>query len=124
MENIRSAIARLVKAGMLADKMIKQCKITGEDDTYPYEIWGAVLDGIYELIGEHTTTFDKSATYIIMNVRNLSEDRKTDMLFAVYKMNFADTQIPRPHTIERGEMKQMCKEYGGYLHETPEGDWQ
>lgn len=121
MNEIRDALSRLVKAAMRAKAMQEHYLKIGIDDQPWFEIWGDILDGIYSLIGEHTDTFDHSATFITMNAPILSNERRTEMLLSEYRKNHPVQ--PAPHTFEVNKIADMYRKNGGYMYETPEGDW-
>ena len=121
MDNVRSAIARLVKAGLNARKMQKQSLEVGLEDTLIFQIWGEIMDAIYALIGEHTETLENSITYVAMTAPALSDERRTEILYNVYKRHYGEEKMPRPHIMEQKDMRKMHRENGGYM--TPEGDW-
>ena len=122
MDRMKDALLRLVKAGLSTKKMQEAYLTVGLDDNRLFEIYGNILDAVYDLIGEHTNTFEESVTHLAMTAPILTDDRRAELLMIEYRKNHPDQ--PFPLTMEPEEARQLFKENGGYLlRETPEGDW-
>lgn len=119
MEGIRDALLRMVRAGRKAERMLDAYVEVGLNENTINEIYGQILDGIYCLIGEKTSDFENSITHLAMTAPLLTEERRTEMLYAEYRKN--NPVQPKPNTIERDEMIGMHQKNGGYI--SPEGDW-
>ncbi len=120
MNEIRDALLRMVKTALFLKKMAGAYTVLGLDDNPHHEALGNLCDAIYCLVGEHVEEFDKSVTCLAINAPILSNERRTELLLSEYKKNHLQS---KPNTIEPDEMLEMVKENGGYMHETPEGDW-
>ena len=121
MEGIRSAIARFVSAGMKAKHLHEQYLHNDLNVDPPFEIWGEILSGLYDLIGEETETFEESVTHLAMTAPLLSEERRVKMLYSRYLK--IHPEQPKPITFETIDVQKMYRHNGGYMYETPEGDW-
>ena len=47
-------------------------------------------DGIYKLIGEKADTFEQSVTHLVLTAPYLTNERRTEMLYAEYRKNHAE----------------------------------
>ena len=56
-------LTRLVKVARKAYKTDLALQQLGYDETPYFDIYGEILDGIYELLGEKTDTLEESYTY-------------------------------------------------------------
>ena len=118
---MKDSLLRLVKAGLATKKLQEAYVTVGLDDNTLFDIYVNILDAIYGLIGEHTNTFEESVTYIVMTAPILSDERRATMLEAEYRKNHPEQ--PKPNVCTTAELFKMFNENGGYLRETPEGDW-
>ena len=119
MNNVKDALLRLVHAGLETKKMQEAYLTVGLDDNKLFDVYGSILDAIYNIVGEHTETFEESVTYISMTAPILTEERRWKMLVAEYAKR--NPEQPQPYTFERKDMKELHEKNGGYM--TPEGDW-
>lgn len=117
MDNVRDALLRMYRVAKMAKRY--DAVFEGLDTPY-FRIYGEAVDAIYSLIGEHTETLEESETYNILHTQSLTEDRAVALLMNVYEKN---NTPPKPHVHWVDSMADMVKANGGYLHETPEGDW-
>lgn len=121
MNNVKDALLRMVRAGRKAERMLDAYLEVGLNENTINEVYGHILDAIYNLIGEHTNDIESSVTHLAMTTPLLTDDRRVEILMAEYRKNIVDQ--PSPNTIEPDKMREMTKANGGYLYETPEGDW-
>ena len=122
MNHLRDALLRFVKAGMKTKAMLDLYQGLGLDDANVFEIWSEILSGIYDILGEKTASFEESVTARGMTEKNLTDERRAELLANEYRNNHPIFTMPKPHILERQDVRQMTKENGGYM--TPEGDWQ
>lgn len=92
MENIKDALLHGVKAARSLYHLNEVSDACGYQENPFYENFGEVADSIYALIGEKTETFEESITYLALTTPHLTAERRTEMLFSVYKKNFSDQQ--------------------------------
>lgn len=121
MDNVRDALMRMVKAYNNGKKMLEAYCAVGLNDNLIHEICIDIADGIYQLIGEHTEEWKDSVTSAVLTAPYLDDERRVGMLMAEYAKNFPVQ--PKPVFYTREQMKEDVKKTGGYLYETPEGDW-
>lgn len=117
---MKDAIMRFIKAAMVAKHLDETLTKSGYAETPYATIYDEIAEGLYKMLGEHTEKFADSETYTVLNAPALCDERRAAMLNYVYEKNHT---MPKPDTIETEEMRAMVKKNGGYLHETPEGDW-
>ena len=88
MKNIEAALLREVEAGVELYKMHKAMKEIGVKDDPFWNGFVSVADGIYQLIGEKTETFEESITCLALTSPILTNSRRTGILMSVYRKNF------------------------------------
>lgn len=123
MEGIRDAILRMVKAGLETKKLQEAYANAGLDDNALFQIFSEISSAIYDLIGEQTETFEESKTNTLMNAPCISVEKRAELLYNEYVRNNSCTIQSKPITVTTEQMKEMYRKSGGYLRETPEGDW-
>lgn len=124
MDNIRDALLRMVTTARFLKKMAEAYTVLGLDNNPHHNAYGDLMDAIYYLIGEHTEEFDKSVTYLAINAPILTDERRAELLLSEYMKNHPEqVRQPKPITCTTAELFKMFNENGGYMHETPEGDW-
>lgn len=124
MNEIRDALLRMVKTAMFLKKMAEAYTTLGLDDNPHHEAFGDLVDAIYYIVGEHTEEFEKSVTWLAVTAPILTEERRAELLMSEYRKNHPEGETqPRPITCTTAELFKMFNENGGYMHETPEGDW-
>jgi hypothetical protein len=121
MKHIEDAMKRMVRAALETKKMQEHYLSVGLDDSALFEIYGLILDAIYDLLGEHTDAFEEAVTSIVMSAPLLSEERRVKMLMAEWKRNNMPP-LPSPTFVPKREMNELYQKNGGYM--TPEGDWE
>lgn len=121
MDSMKDALLRLVKAGIRIRKLEQTYLKVGLNGDPLFETYGDICEAIYALVGEHTDEFKDSVTYIVMTAPILSNERRAEMLYSEWKKNHTD--MPRPNVCTTEELFKMFNKNGGYMHETPEGDW-
>ena len=119
MREIQDALLRLIRAGLEAKQLQEGYLNSDLNDNVPFSIYGNIIDAIYYLVGEKTSTLEESVTYTAMTVKGLSESVRLKLLTACYNVNHPAQ--PEPTLIEREEMRKRVRENGGYM--SPEGDW-
>lgn len=120
MDEIRDALQNLIRAGMQARELDEKLRESGYGNT-PYSlIYGEIADAIYAITGEHTEMFEHSVTHTALNAPLLCEERRVAILMHAYWENHKQ---PAPHTFEPDETEKLARKNGGYIRETPEGDW-
>lgn len=121
MDNIKDALLRMVRAARNAKRLQETYLKNGLDDNAAFQIYGDIADGIYYLIGEHTETFDDSATHRALTVPAFDDEHRVRLLMIEYKRNFP--QQPAPRFMSREKMFENVRRVGGYSYQNPEGDW-
>lgn len=125
MEGIKDALLRMIKTALFLKKMAGAYSTIGLDDNPHLQAYGDMCDAIYYLVREHTEEFTESVTYLVLNAPFLSDERRAEMLMSEFKKNrIADIEQPKPNTVSRKEIEKLFKKNGGYMNETPEGDWE
>ena len=123
MKSIRDAILRMINAydqiGIILDAYLK----VGLDSNRLFFAQGEVEEAIYELLGEHTEELSQSNTHIVLTAPIMTNERKSEILYSVWKENNPQLCIkqPKPNTMEPKAMRNILKNNGGYM--APEGDW-
>lgn len=124
MTEIRDALLRMVKTAMFLKKMAEAYTTLGLDDNPHHEAFGDLVDAIYYIVGEHTEEFEKSVTWLAVTAPILTEERRAELLMSEYRKNHPEGEAqPRPITCTAAELFKIFNENGGYMRETPEGDW-
>lgn len=121
MKNVKDALLRMVSAGRKMERLMEAYVDVGLNDTMLHEAYGEIGEAIYDLVGEHTDEFAESVTYTALTAPILSNERRTEILFAEYKKNNGLVCQPSPVITERKEMKELYKKNGGYMFDSPEG---
>lgn len=121
MDSKMAALQKMVSVCSREMKLCNALESAGYERTSHFDAWSELCDAIRYFIGEKTDTdFIYSYTYLIL-MKDLSVQTKTEILMQEYERNHPD--YPGPITMEQTEIKQMVRKNGGYLFETPEGDW-
>lgn len=134
MEISKDALMRVIKATRLSMKLAEDTqKLFAEkgSESVADIIAGELADSIYLISNEHlaqTGNFSDSQT---MQILKSDIDEKTaaelfEIRNRVYGSVFKrkeEPEQPKPHTFERTDFKKMYEQFGGYSHETPEGEW-
>lgn len=123
MKEIYGALFGLVVAHREAETLQNAFVKVGLNDNPIFNIRANIMDAISHIIGEHLDEdqdfIKDSVTSITLSAPFLTDERRTEMLFAEYKKNYPSQ--PKPNTFEQMDMQKMFRESGGYM--TPEGDW-
>jgi len=119
MSDVRGALLRAYRAGKTALKFHEVLEENGLGDSAFYDVYGDIADSIYYLTGDGSASFNESLTWKVLHSDDITEENAVGMLIDKFNAN----SQPRPNTIEPDEMKKMAAKNGGYMHETPEGDW-
>lgn len=99
MQNIKDALLRGVEACRELLKLHEAMEYCGYPENPFWKNYGTIADLIYELIGEHTETFEESVTFLALTAPYLTNERRVEMLYATYKKNFPDQPGPA-HYVE------------------------
>ena len=121
MKEVKDALLRMVKAGRETKKLMEAYVTIGLNDNPLFDIYGNIADAIYYTVGERTETFNESVTKLALEAPILTDERRTEILYSEWKKNH--TELPKPNVCTTAEIFKMFNENGGYMHETPEGDW-
>lgn len=121
MNEMKDALLRMVRAATMTKEMADAYLKVGLDDNKLMSIYGEIAETIYGLIGEHTETYNESVTCLALTTPILTDERRTEILYSEWKKNH--TELPKPNVCTTAEIFKMFNENGGYMHETPEGDW-
>ena len=121
MNEIKDALLRMVNAGRKVEDLMEAYVKVGLNDNPLHEAYGEICEAIYTLLGEHTEAYKDSITCVAMTAPFLTNERRAEILLAEYRKNHAVQ--PRPNTMSSDGMKELFSQNGGYMHETPEGDW-
>ena len=84
--DVRKILKRLVNIAMLSlenDTILEKMHFT---NTPYFELYGETAEAIYEIIGEHTMTFEESVTYEALN-SGYSKEMAVNMLMEAYEKN-------------------------------------
>lgn len=87
MENF---MQKIVKATLMAYETDQALRKAGYKDTPYWDIYGSLMDGIFEFTGEKISPdnlFEDSSTYMIMHTVSLSNERRVAMLINERKKN-------------------------------------
>lgn len=120
MSEVRDALLRMVKAHRMIGEILKAYVKVGLDSNELFDAQGEVSEAIYKLIGEHAEEFVKSSTYIIISAPYLNDERRTELLYSIWKNNHPDQ--PKPNTMSQEEFMRYFKENGGYSRPLAEGE--
>ena len=83
----KKAIQGLVAAWKLANNMDDElCKL-GYGDTPYFTIAGDIMDGIYHMLEENTSTLEESVAYATLTNRRLTPDQCADAILNAYKQD-------------------------------------
>lgn len=111
MQNIKDALLREVEAGRNLFNLHQAMDACGFADNPFWDNYAIVADGIYDLIGEHTETFEESVTHLALTAPFLTNERRTEMLYAEYKKNFPDQPSPVSYV---GDIQNTDRPAGSY----------
>ena len=121
-KNIREALTRMYRAAKLALKYDKAFEPYESPFT---EMYGEAADAIYWLIGEDRD-FKNSVTYSVLHSEGIDERYAVGILFRTYVDNVSPAikpEQPKPTFVTKQEMMDRYMRNGGYMYETPEGEW-
>ena len=121
MKEVRDALLRLVRAARDSKRLQEAFLDVGMKDNMIFGIYSEVASAICTLIGEQDKNFEESVTSLAITTPLLTEDRRVEMLMAEYRKNHPSQ--PAPNIMGSDGMKELYEKNGGYLRETPEGDW-
>lgn len=82
---IRKALESFVKVAKQAKKISDTMVCMGMNDNVFFSIYAEIADGIYNLIGEETDTFDESVTCNAINI--FADPISVNRLMAEYERN-------------------------------------
>lgn len=121
MNEIQDALLRMVRAWRKANKLRESYLNSGLNENELFQVCAEISEAIYALIGEHSPTFAESITELALTVSGFDDEHRVRLLMNEYRRNHPEQ--PAPHFISRDDMRKSVKKNGGYLYETPEGDW-
>ena len=84
MEELLIQISRAIITAYKTDKALR---VAGYDNTPYFDIYGCLLDGLYDWAGEHTDTIEQSDVYLIIHTVSLTDDRRAALLMGTYEKN-------------------------------------
>jgi len=120
MQNVKDALLHVVNVVLQARDIDRKMAEHGYTETPYGKFADELTEAIYALIGEHTETLEDSTTFKMLTAPFMDNERRAACLAYIHDTNFCQ---PQPDTISPEEMKKMHQKNGGYLRETPEGDW-
>lgn len=80
-------LIQISKAIVTAYETDKALRAAGYDSTPYFDIYGCLLDGLYDWVGEHTDSIEESETYRIIHTVSLSDERRAVLLMGAYEKN-------------------------------------
>jgi hypothetical protein len=135
LEISKSALLKLVRAARmslrLADDM-KKLTENGNGLTVADNISGELNDALSLIVGERLSPeqdYLKDSFVLRFLKSNMGDGQVMQAFCAAIAWDEArgaegeEVRQPAPVITERRRMRQMVRENGGYLHETPEGEW-
>ena len=85
--NLAETLIRLVRSAMDASRA-DECLISlGFGQTLFEKLHGEIADAIYYLIGENSSSFDDSTTFLALTASDLSTDDRVSILLSEYEKN-------------------------------------
>lgn len=120
MNDTKKILGHLVKAYMLNKGILDSFVKIGLTDNELFESNGEIAEAVYEMVGENTDEFITSATNLILSAPILSNERRTELLYSVYRNNHPEQ--PKPNTMSQEEFMRYFKENGGYSRPLAEGE--
>ena len=121
MDGMRDALLRLVRAWTETNEMLEAYVKANLDSNTLYRVCGEIGESIEILIGEADADWESSVTNMVLTAPLLTVDQRSDLLMCAYRVN--NPAQPAPQIMEREDMRRCVEKSGGYLYETPEGDW-
>ena len=83
---IKSALLKLTKAARDAHYMDSAMETAGYSSNPYADIYGNIADAVYELLGEHTDTFDESVTCATLLSFAITNEQCAEYLFSAFKL--------------------------------------
>ena len=83
---MKSALFKLTKAARHAHYFESAIRDAGYSSSPYADIFGDIADAIYELLGEHTETFDDSVTCATLLSFSITNEQCAEYLFSAYKI--------------------------------------
>lgn len=96
---MKEALERLVRAARTAKKTDDALRTVGYDNTPYFDIFGDIVDGIYELLEENTGTLDESITYESIIDPNMTNAESAERLESEYSASRLTVSLS-PGTME------------------------
>jgi len=121
MDGMRDALLRLVRAYTETNEMLEAYVKAGLESNKLFDICSRICEAIEIMIGEPDADLESSVTYLALTVPLLNEEHRVALLMCGYNVNHP--KQPAPQIMETGAMRESVQRNGGYLYETPEGDW-
>ena len=121
MDGMRDALLRLVRAYTETNEMLEAYVKAGLESNKLFDICSRNCEAIEIFIGEPDADLESSVTHLALTVPLLNEEQRVDVLMHGYNVNHPNQ--PAPQIMETGAMRESVRQNGGYLYETPEGDW-
>lgn len=116
MNDTKTILGHLVNAYMLNKGILDAFTKVGLNDNELFEANGEIAEAIYEMVGEKTDEFITSATNLILSAPILSNERRTELLYSVYRNNHPDQ--PKPNTISQDDFIRFFEKNGGYRYDS------
>ena len=85
--NVREALKKMVKVAVSARQMDDAFRDAGYQDTPYWDIYGDIMDAVYDIVGEKTATIDESVTYDAINNDSYTDRERVDLLMEEYERN-------------------------------------
>ena len=120
MDGIRDALLRIL---IVCEREINldhaMCNAGFKNNSH-FGAWSELADAICIIIGEPAGCYTDSVTYKVLNGTD-NAHKKIDDLMDEYRKNHPIQPAPKP--IDPKQMTEEYKKNGGYMYQTPEGDW-
>ena len=95
MQNVKDALLREVDVCREMLKLHDAMASCGYLENPYWDTFSTSADAIYKLIGEHTETFEESITYLVLTAPYLTNQRRTEMLYAEYQKHNPVQEAPK-----------------------------
>lgn len=89
----KEVFERIVRSCRTAKRTSERIQMPHENDDVCETIMGDLIDAIYLMLGECTSTLDESITYTVLN-SDMTDTECADVLFAIYNARTAYQPAP------------------------------
>ena len=120
MDGIKDALLRILIVCERAIALDHAMCSAGFQNNSHFGAWSELADAICLIIGERVGCYKDSVTYKVLNSEDNHHKKINDLMDAFRKNHPGQ---PAPKLIDPEKMKEQFKKSGGYMYQTPEGDW-